>query len=86
MKQPQLSTRTSSAQTLPHAAPRASITPPARQVILGSMPPGFLDYKGRDLRDKLDLCLEKNMWFFTLGGWAQRGRALGVQAVWAAGA
>jgi hypothetical protein len=32
------------------------------------MPPGFLDYKGRDLRDKLDLCLEKNMWFFTLGG------------------
>ena len=40
----------------------------ARQVVLGSLPPGFLDYKGRDLRDKLDVCLEKNMWFFSIGG------------------
>lgn len=38
------------------------------KVILGSLPPGFLDYKGRDLRDKLDICLAKNMWFFSIGG------------------
>jgi hypothetical protein len=32
------------------------------------MPPGFLDYKGRELRDRLDLCLAQNMWFFSIGG------------------
>eukprot|EP00775_Hariotina_reticulata_P006474 gene6474-6702_t len=38
------------------------------KVILGNLPPGFLDAKGRELRDKLDVCLEKNMWFFSVGG------------------
>lgn len=40
---------------------------PREQVVLGSLPPGFLDYRGRELRDKLDACLEQNMWFFSLG-------------------
>lgn len=37
------------------------------KVILGKMPPGFLDAKGRDLRDRLDECLNENMWYFTIG-------------------
>lgn len=37
------------------------------KVVLGALPPGFLDYRGRDLRDKLDMCLAANMWFFTIG-------------------
>jgi hypothetical protein len=49
-------------QTTPPPWPRR-----AGQVVLAALPPGFLDYKGRDLRDKLDACLEKNMWFFTIG-------------------
>ncbi|WIA12366.1 hypothetical protein OEZ85_012415 [Tetradesmus obliquus] len=40
----------------------------AGKVILGSLPPGFLDKKGLELRDTLDACLEKNMWFFSIGG------------------
>jgi uncharacterized membrane protein YgcG len=39
-----------------------------KKVVLGAMPPGFLDYKGRDLRDKLDACLERNMWLFSIAG------------------
>ena len=31
------------------------------------MPPGFMDQKGIELRDKLDACLERNMWYFTVG-------------------
>lgn len=31
------------------------------------MPPGFMDAKGIELRDKLDVCLEKNMYYFTIG-------------------
>jgi hypothetical protein len=37
------------------------------KVILGSLPPGFMDARGRQLRDELDACLEKNMWFFSIG-------------------
>ena len=40
------------------------------KVVLGALPPGFLDYKGRDLRDALDDCLGRSMWMFTLGGLA----------------
>uniref|UniRef100_A0A383VEP3 Uncharacterized protein n=1 Tax=Tetradesmus obliquus TaxID=3088 RepID=A0A383VEP3_TETOB len=40
----------------------------AGKVILGNLPPGFLDKKGLELRDTLDACLEKNMWFFSIGG------------------
>lgn len=28
----------------------------------------ILDYEGRDLRDKMDLCLSKHMWYWTIGG------------------
>jgi hypothetical protein len=34
---------------------------------LARLPPGFLDRKGRDLRDKLDECLNEHMWYFTIG-------------------
>jgi hypothetical protein len=27
----------------------------------------ILDYEGRDLRDKMDVCLSKYMWYWTLG-------------------
>jgi hypothetical protein len=27
----------------------------------------ILDYEGRDLRDKMDVCLSKYMWFWTIG-------------------
>ena len=38
------------------------------KAILGSLPPGFLDAKGRALRDELDACLGRSMWFFSLAG------------------
>jgi hypothetical protein len=38
------------------------------KAILGSLPPGFLDGKGRALRDELDACLGRSMWFFSLAG------------------
>jgi hypothetical protein len=40
----------------------------AGKAILGSLPPGFLDPKGRALRDELDACLGRSMWFFSLAG------------------
>jgi hypothetical protein len=39
----------------------------AGRVVLDGMPKDILDYKGRDLRDALDACLEKYMWTFTIG-------------------
>jgi hypothetical protein len=36
--------------------------------VLQALPPGFLDEKGKELRDKLDWCLEQNGWYFTIGG------------------
>jgi len=38
------------------------------KAILGSLPPGFLDPRGRALRDELDACLGASMWFFSLAG------------------
>jgi hypothetical protein len=35
--------------------------------VLQALPPGFLDEKGKQLRDKLDWCLEQNGWYFTIG-------------------
>jgi hypothetical protein len=46
----------------------ASSKDEAGKAILGSLPPGFLDPKGRALRDELDACLGRSMWFFSLAG------------------
>jgi hypothetical protein len=35
--------------------------------VLAALPPGFLDERGKQLRNDLDACLERNMWFFTIG-------------------
>jgi hypothetical protein len=35
--------------------------------VLQALPPGFLDEKGKELRNDLDICLEKNGWYFTIG-------------------
>ena len=40
----------------------------AGRVVLAGVPKDILDYKGRDLRDTMDACLEKYMWTFTIGG------------------
>ncbi len=37
------------------------------KVVLTGLPPGFLDYEGRELRDQLDECLGRSMWYFTIG-------------------
>ena len=37
------------------------------KVVRSALPPGFLDEKGRELREELDSCLQQNMWFFTIG-------------------
>jgi hypothetical protein len=46
----------------------ASSKDEAGKAILGSLPPGFLDAKGRALRDELDACLGASMWAFSLAG------------------
>lgn len=35
--------------------------------VLQALPPGFLDEKGKELRNNLDICLEQNGWYFTIG-------------------
>lgn len=35
--------------------------------VLQALPPGFLDEKGKELRNALDICLEQNGWYFTIG-------------------
>lgn len=35
--------------------------------VLQPLPPGILDEKGRALRNEVDICLEKNSWYFTIG-------------------
>lgn len=35
--------------------------------VLQALPPGFLDEKGKELRNNLDYCLEQNGWYFTIG-------------------
>jgi hypothetical protein len=49
----------------------------AGRVVLDGMPKDILDYKGRELRDTLDACLEKYMWTFTIGAPPRRRGARG---------
>lgn len=37
--------------------------------VLQALPPGFLDERGKELRNELDLCLEQNGWYFTIGAY-----------------
>lgn len=38
------------------------------RVVIPGVSPDILDYKGRDLRDELDACLNQNMWYCTALG------------------
>lgn len=47
--------------------------------VLQALPPGFLDEKGKELRNELDFCLEKNGWYFTIGVRVRSAAAFCVQ-------